>query len=601
MQDETQTSESVDDGWLPFRQVTGYTTGAMEKLITVLLLAGSATLAGTVLYPATGHRNLGPNLTGRSQARSMVITREGIVASEQPLASEAGAQILARGGSAADAAIAANAVVGVIEPMMNGMGGDLFVMDWDAKTGHLAGLNSSGWAPEKLTPALLRQKGFDEMPELGIYTVTVPGVVKGWWALHQKFGRLPWSELFKPAVYLAKNGFPVAEWDAAYWHALKPKLEGDANARQVYLIDGETPAVGEVFRNPDYAKALALVAEKGPEAFYNGPISSAILGTSQRLGGVMTAEDLGEYEPQWVPPISTTYRGWTVYEMPPNSQGMAALEMLNIMERFPIGEWGFDNVQSFHVKIEAQKLAYTDLRRYVGDPRFAKVPVSGIISKQYAAERARLIKMDHANCEAEPGNPAKYGTDTMYLTAVDSDGDIVSLIQSLYSGFGSGVVVDHYGFALQNRGALFVLDPRSPDVLAPHKRPFHTIIPAFMQKGDLHIGFGIMGGLNQAQAHAQFVSDIVDDGMNIQQGLEAPRFTKMDFSGCDVMIEDRVPPVIREELMAKGHKLNVLGDFASAVGGGQAVMHNSATGVNYGASDPRKDGAAIPQPGPYFK
>jgi gamma-glutamyltranspeptidase/glutathione hydrolase len=573
----------------------------MDKLIAAFLLAVCATLTGASLYPAVHHRNTGPNLAGRSQGRSMVVTKEGIVASEQPLASQAGAQILARGGSAADAAIAANAVVGVIEPMMNGMGGDLFVMDWDAKTGNLAGLNSSGWAPEKLTPALLGERGFKEMPGLGIYTVTVPGVARGWWALHEKFGRLPWAELFQPAIYLARTGFPVAEWDAAYWHALKPKLEANANARQVYLINGETPAVGEVFRNPEYAQALTLVAEKGPDAFYTGPIASAILETSNRLGGVLAAEDLRDYKPQWVQPISTTYRGWTVYEMPPNSQGMAALEMLNIMDRFPLGEYGFDSAQSFHIKIEAQKLAYTDLRRYVGDPRFAKIPVSGIISKQYAAERARLINMDHANCQAEPGNPLKYETDTMYLTTVDSRGDIVSLIQSLYSGFGSGVVVDHYGFALQNRGAGFVLDPESPDVLAPHKRPFHTIIPAFMRKGDLHIGFGIMGGLNQAQAHAQFVSDIADYGMNIQQALEAPRFTKMNFSGCDVMIEDRVPLAVREELTAKGHKLEVLGDFASPVGGGQAVMRDSATGTNFGASDPRKDGAAIPEPGPYFR
>jgi gamma-glutamyltranspeptidase / glutathione hydrolase len=530
----------------------------------------------------------------------MVITKEGIVASEQPLASQAGAQILARGGSATDAAIAANAAVGVIEPMMNGMGGDLFVMDWDAKTGHLAGLNSSGWAPERLTPALLREKGFKEMPELGVYTVTVPGVVRGWWALHEKFGKLPWAELFQPAIHLARTGFPVAEWDAAYWHALKPKLEMNANAREVYLINGETPAVGEVFRNPEYAQALTLVAEKGPEAFYSGPIARAILETSNSLGGVLQGADLRGYKPEWVQPISTTYRGWTVYEMPPNSQGMAALEMLNIMDRFPLPEYGFDSAQAFHTKIEAQKLAYTDLRRYVGDPRFAKIPVSGIISKDYAAERAALINMDHADCHVEPGSPAKFGTDTMYLTAVDRHGDIVSLIQSLYSGFGSGIVVDHYGFALQNRGSLFVLDPQSPDVLEPHKRPFHTIIPAFMQKGDLHIGFGIMGGLNQAQAHAQFVSDIADYGMNIQQALEAPRFTKMDFSGCNVMIEDRVPAGVRQELTAKGHKLEVLGDFASPVGGGQAVMHDSATRVNYGASDPRKDGTAIPEPGPYF-
>lgn len=542
-----------------------------------------------------------PKLSGRSEARSIVVSKEGIVAAEQPLAAQAGAQILARGGSAADAAIAANAVMGVVEPMMNGAGGDLFVIEHDAKSGKVSGLNSSGWAPKNLTPGLLRKKGFTSMPGLGIYTVTVPGVVKGWWALHQKFGRLPWAELFQPAIYLAQHGFPVAEWDAAYWKALTPKLERNANARAVYLIDGKPPAVGQVFRNPQYARALTLVAEKGPQAFYEGPIAQAILKTSSEFSGVMTAEDLRDYQPQWVAPLSTTYRGWRVYEMPPNSQGMAALEMLNIMERFPLASWGFDSAQSFHVKIEAQKLAYTDLRRYLGDPRFAKVPVEGIISKNYAAARAKQIDLQRANCAAEAGNPVKYESDTQYLTVVDKDGNIVSLIQSLYSGFGSGIVVDNYGFELQNRGAGFVLDANSPDVLAPHKRPFHTIIPALMEKGSLAIGFGIMGGLNQAQAHAQFVSDIADEGMNIQQALEAPRFTKMNFSGCDVEMEDRVPADVREQLTKLGHQIRLLGDFASDVGGGQAVMHDAATGVNYGASDPRKDGEAIPQPGPYLK
>lgn len=566
----------------------------MRKTLAVILLLVFARVA----YSQTGAP---PPLRGRAQARSMVVSKEGIVAAEQPLAAQAGAEILARGGSAADAAIAANAAMGVVEPMMNGMGGDLFVIEWDAKSGRASGLNSSGWAPEKLTPEHLRQKGDARMPALGIDTVTVPGVVKGWWALHQKYGRLPWAELFQPAIYLAEHGFPVAEWNAAYWKALAPKLERNANARRVYLIDGQPPAVGQIFRNPEYARALTLVAEKGPSAFYEGAIAQAILKTSREQGGVMTAEDLRGYEPQWVAPLSTTYRGWTVYEMPPNSQGMAALEMLNIMERFPLAQWGFDNAESFHVKIEAQKLAYTDLRRYLGDPRFAKVPVSGIISKSYAAARARQINLDHANCSAQPGDPTQYEKDTQYLTVVDQDGNIVSLIQSLYSGFGSGVVVDGYGFALQNRGAGFVLDPGSPDVLAPHKRPFHTIIPAFMEKGSLHIGFGIMGGLNQAQAHAQFVSDIADEGMNIQQALEAPRFTKMNFTGCDVEMEDRVPAAIREQLAQEGHQIRLLGDFASDVGGGQAVMRDSATGVNYGASDPRKDGEAIPEAAPYLK
>jgi len=529
----------------------------------------------------------------------MTITRRGIVATSQTLASQAGAQILARGGSAADAAIAANAVLGVVEPMMNGMGGDLFAIHWDAKTGKLAGLNSSGWAPEKLTPELLRQKSFANMPEAGIYAVTVPGCVRGWEALHKKFGRLPWADLFRPAIFYANNGFPVTEWISGQWKAAQTKLEADANGRQVFLVNHETPAVGEIFRNPAYARALELIAREGPDAFYRGDIAKSILKTSDRSGGVMTAADLADFMPEWVEPISATYRDWTVYELPPNGQGFAALEMLNIFEKFPLSQWGFADTRSFHVKMEAQKLAYADLRRYNADPRFSKVPTAGIISKPYGADRAATIDMDHAHCDVAPGDPTRFSSDTIYMSAVDKDGNIVSLIQSLYAEFGSGIVVDEYGITLQNRGALFVLDPNHPDVLAPRKRPFHTIIPAFMQKGNVHIGFGIMGGLNQAQAHAQFVSDVADYGMNIQAALEAPRFTNPSFGGCTFLIEDRVPEEIRQALSAKGHKLQALGHYSDRVGGGQAVMHDASTGVNYGASDPRKDGAAIPEPGPY--
>ncbi len=536
----------------------------------------------------------------RSQARSMVISQQGIVATSQTLASQAGAQVLARGGSAIDAAIAANAVMGVVEPMSNGMGGDLFAIYWDAKTGTLTGINASGWAPAGLTIAHLKDKGITHMPQLGIDSVTVPGCVAGWAKLHQRFGRLPWADLFRPAIYFASNGFPVTELIHEYWRLAEKKLAADENARQVDLVNGHAPAVGQVFRNPQLAAALQLVATDGPVAFYRGKIAQAILATSEKAGGTMRAEDLAEFQAEWVTPISTDYRGWKVYELPPNGQGIATLEMLNVMERFPLPQLAPSSPDALHFEIEAQKLAYQDLRRYVADPRFAKVPVAGLISKEYARERAALIDPAHAHCDVAPGTPPPTSGDTIYLTVVDRDGNIVSLIQSLYNGFGSGVMVKGMGFHLQNRGALFVLDPAHPNALAPHKRPFHTIIPGFMEKGNLHVGFGIMGGFNQAQAHAQFVSNVVDHAMNLQAALEAPRFTKVTFGGCDLLMEDRVPAATREELARRGHLIEVLGDFASQVGGGQAVMHDTAAHVNYGASDPRKDGAAVPEPAPYF-
>ncbi|MGH9393172.1 MAG: gamma-glutamyltransferase family protein, partial [Terriglobales bacterium] len=470
-------------------------------------------------------------------------------------------------------------------------------IEWDAKTGAITGLNSSGWSPEQMTPAFLQSKGFREMPGGGIYSVTVPGAVRGWEALHAKLGKLPWAQLFQPAIYYAEHGYPVTEWISGQWRLQQRKLASDVNGRQVFLLEGKTPEVGQVFRNPAYAEALKLVAAEGPAAFYTGAIAKAILATSNRLGGVMTASDLADFRPQWVTPISTEYKGWTVYELPPNTQGMGALEMLNIFDRYPLAEWGFADSRTFYIKTEAQKLAYADLRRYDGDPQRAKIPTAGIISKAYAAERAATINMDHAGCNVPPGDPSRFNSDTIYMSAVDADGNIVSLIQSLYSEFGSGVVVDNYGIMLQNRGALFVLDPGHPDELAGHKRPFHTLIPGFMQKGDLHICFGIMGGLNQAQAHAQYVSDIADYGMNIQAAMEAPRFTNPTFGGCSYFVEDRIPAAVRDALAAKGDKITLGNDFSDRVGGGQAVMRNSATGVNYGASDPRKDGEAVPQPG----
>jgi gamma-glutamyltranspeptidase/glutathione hydrolase len=537
----------------------------------------------------------------RSQARSMVISDRGIVATSQTLASQAGAQVLARGGSAMDAAIAANAVLGVVEPESCGMGGDLFAIYWDAKTGKLTGINASGWAPQGLSIDFLKSLGETKMPQEGIQSVTVPGCVDGWAKLHKRFGRLPWSQLFQPAIYYADHGYPVTEIISAAWHEEEAKLARDQNASRILLHNGKSPAVGEMFRDPQMAAAYKLIAAEGAAAFYRGAIAKAILKTSERLGGKMTMADLSEFDAEWVEPLSTDYHGWKVYELPPQGQGIAALQMLNLLSLFPLSGYPSRGVEELHAQIEAQKLAYADLHRYVADPRFAKVPVEGMLSMEYARQRAKRIDAAKARCDVPPGAPDTMHGDTIYLSVVDREGNIVSLIQSLYQHFGSGVVVDEFGFALQNRGGLFEVDARHPNALAPRKRPFHTIIPAFMEKGDLHIGFGIMGGLNQAQAHAQFVSNMVDHGMNIQSALEAPRFTKKTFGGCDVLVENRIPPAVRDALTAKGHELKVQGDFSNEMGGGQAVVHDARTGVNYGASDPRKDGAAVPEPHPYLK
>ncbi|MGB6897471.1 MAG: gamma-glutamyltransferase [Candidatus Acidiferrum sp.] len=530
----------------------------------------------------------------RSQTRSMVISKGGIVASESSLASQAGARILERGGNAVDAAIATNAMMGVVEPMMNGIGGDLFAIVYDAKANKLYGMNASGWAPAGLTIEYLHKLGLREMPQAGVNSITVPGAVDGWQKLADKFGRKKLKEDLAAAIRTAQDGFPVPEWDAAYWAEEVDLLRRDDAATSLYLPGDHAPKVGDVFKNPELAASLEQIAEHGRNAFYKGEISKKILDAMKRHNGTMTAADLAGFSAEWAEPISTTYRDWTVYEMPPNGQGMGALEMLNIMETFPLGQkdYGFGSANALHAEIEAQKLAYADLAKYLGDPRGQKIPVDTLISKAWAAERAKLIDPEHANCDVKAGE-IPGGSDTTYLTVVDRDGNMVSLIQSNYAAFGSGIVAAGTGFALQNRGGLFELDPASPDALAGHKRPRHTIIPGLAQRGDTRIAFGIMGGWNQAQAHAQFIANIADFKMNIQAAIEAPRFRRVSFKGCDVVMENRFNGKVPDELRAKGHVIKVLGTFSSAVGGGQAVMRDFATGVNYGASDPRKDGQAV--------
>ncbi|MBI1895651.1 MAG: gamma-glutamyltransferase [Acidobacteria bacterium] len=536
-----------------------------------------------------------PGIEGaeRSQGRSMTVTTTGIVATSHVLASQAGAQVLARGGSAVDAAIAASAVLTVTEPMMNGIGGDLFVLYWDAKTRKFSGLNASGWAPRKLTIDALAARGFKQMPKNGIHTVTVPGCVDGWSKMHERFGKLAWKDLFGAAVHYAENGFPLPEVIQGAWGPAA-QLKQHKDSLAVFAPNGKAPAVGDIFRNPDYGRALRLLAAGGAAEFYRGAIAKAILETSKALGGTLDADDLASFSSEWVEPISTTYRGWKIFELPPNGQGLAALEMLNMLENFEPAREGPSSAVELHKRIEAMKLAFADLFHYVGDPRHVKVPTDKLISKAYAAERAKLIDLSKASCQPTPG---RVGSDTTYLTVVDREGNIASWIESIYAGWGSGITVKDLGFVLQNRGALFVLDPKHPNALAPRRRPFHTIIPAMMEKGDLHIGFGIMGGPNQPIAHMQFVSNVVDYGMNVQQAMEAPRFTRRDdMTGCEIGMENRVGVAARRKLAAMGHKITLRKEFSMWMGRGQAVVHNAKTKVNFGASDPRADGSAEPEP-----
>ena len=536
----------------------------------------------------------------RTQTRSMVMTKHGIVATSQTLASAAGVKILEAGGSAVDAAIAANAMLGLVEPNSDGIGGDLFAIIYEAKTGKLYGLNASGWAPTGLTIDFLAKKGVTKMPLRGIYSVTVPGAVAGWDAMHKRFGRLPLSRLLEPTIYYAEEGFPVTEIISDFWGSERamPAFKIHPNAMKLYKPNGQAPKPGDVFRNPDLASSLKRIAVSGRDGFYEGVTAEAIVAISKELGGTMTMADLSEYQPEWVEPISTDYHGWKVSELPPNGQGIAVLAMLNIMERFPLAKWGPNSAQSLHTMIEAKKLAYADLLSYVGDPRFSKMPVPEMISKPLAAERAKLIDSNRALCKVVPSNLISTGkmpgADTIYLSVIDREGNMVSFIQSIFQGFGSGVVPNGSGYMLHDRGGLFTLERNHPNSLAPRKRPINTIIPGFMQKGDLRIAFGIMGGWNQAQAHAQFVSNVVDHGMNIQAALEEPRFTKLTFEGCDVQIESRVPEATRSELIKLGHDVRVAAPFSQRVGGGQAVLSNGQ-GIHFGASDPRKDGAALPE------
>jgi gamma-glutamyltranspeptidase / glutathione hydrolase len=561
-----------------------------------LLCSGVLTLSFASLLPAQTD-------PAREQSRSMVMTQYGIVATSQAVASQAGAAILARGGSAVDAAIAANAALGVIEPMMNGVGGDLFAIVYDAKTKKLYGLNASGWAAKTMSIDALKAKGVvDEIPEAGIESVTVPGTVAGWDALRRRFGKLSMADDVAPAAALADKGIVVPETDAENWQSFGVPFAKSPGFARVFLPDDKAPGVGQIFRNPDLAATLRRIGEHGRDGFYKGATAEAILKLSREQHGFLEADDLADFQPEWVEPVSTTYHGWTVWEMPPNGQGIAALSMLNIMERFPIAAWGHDSQKALHVEIEAQKLAYADLQHYIGDPHASHIPVRELISKELATKRASEIT-DRAACKVLPSGltrqMARLSSDTTYLAVVDHEGNQVSLIQSNSGAFGSGLVADGTGFVLQNRAGGFTLKPGQPNTLRPRTRPLHTIIPGFMQRGDERIAFGIMGGFNQAQAHAQFVSNVADFHMNLQAALEGARFRKLGFSGCKVAMENGVAPDVIDGLRKQGHEVTVELRYSQLMGRGNAVEHHDSSGVNDGATDPRADGEAVPEQMPF--
>jgi gamma-glutamyltranspeptidase/glutathione hydrolase len=567
----------------------------MKLLMAVFLLSG--TVFAQDETPATAGAPATPPPPSREQARSMIVTKYGIVASSQFLASQAGAKVLEAGGNAVDAAIAANAVLGLTQPYVNGIGGDLFTIYYEAKTGKVYGLNSSGWTPKALTIEHLKNKGVTKIEPRSVHTITVPGCVAGWDALRKRFGTKPFSELLASAVFYAENGFPLPEIGARGW--ITRALLTQPGYRDTYMPGGVRPQLGDVFKNPALAESLRQVASKGRDGYYKGSMAANLVKFLQAQGGAHTVEDFAEFEPEWVEPISTTYRGWQVHELPPNGQGIAALSMLNIMENFPLKDYGANSAAALHVMIEAKKLAYADMAKYVGDPRFGPVPVQEMLSKELAKQRAGLVNMEKASCkvlasEIKQALDAR-GRETIYMSAIDKDGNIVSLIQSNYSGYGTGMVAPGAGFSFHNRGAGFDLEAGKPNSLAGRKRPLHTIIPAFMRKDDVAIGFGIMGGWNQSQAHAQFVANVVDFGMNVQGALEAARFTKLTFEGCDVQMESRIPEAVRNELVRRGHVPTVVGAYAGGMGNGEAVMRDAKRGVNFGASDPRTDGAAIPE------
>ena len=546
------------------------------------------------LVTVEGQQMSGDWFTGVQAGRSAARASHAMVASSQPLASQTGLDVLKRGGNAVDAAIAMAAVLNVTEPNMTGIGGDAFVMIYSSKTKKIEALNASGRAPRKLTREVLTSKGMTQMPLSGMETITVPGAFDGWVTVLEKHGTMKLPELLAPAIALAETGFPLMEKTVADWVPEVGKLKKNEAAASTYLVNGEAPKPGTVFVQKNLARTLRTLAKGGRDAFYRGEIAKAIVDYVQKNGGYLTMEDLAEHKSTWVEPISTTYRGHTLYEFPPNNQGLTALLLLNILEPIDLKSMQNDPVRYYHTLIEATKIAFADRNRYIADPAFSKVPVPELLSKEYAARRRALINPDKAIDPPAYGD-IKMGSDTTYFTVVDKDRNAVSFINSLFNSFGSGIVAGDTGIMLHNRGSGFVLEADHPNRLEPGKRPFHTLIPAMVFKdGKLLMSYGVMGGDIQAQGHVQVLLNLIDRGLNLQQAIDAPRIRYMN--GRNVMMEDGLTAPVIAELIKRGHEraLPPAGIMHRALmGGGQAIMIDPESGALVGASDIRKDGLAI--------
>ncbi len=550
-----------------------------------------------VTYLSTELRGM-DRITGRLFAsRSEVIAQNGMIATSQPLATQVGLEVLKEGGTAVDAAIAANAVLGLVEPTGCGIGGDLFAIVWSAQEKRLFGLNASGRSPQSLTFEEFERRQLESIPKYGPLPVTVPGCVDGWFELHAKFGRLPIERLLEPAIAYAEEGFPVSELIAYYWDRSVPILGPQEGFLDTFAPQGRAPRKGEIFKNPKLARTLRTIASEGRDAFYCGSIAETIDGFMKRVGGFLTAEDLAEHRSEWIDPVSTNYRGYDVWQLPPNGQGIAVLQMLNILEGFPLREYGFLSPEYVHCFLEAKKLVFEDRAKFYSDPAFNDIPVAQLISKEYAAKRRRLINPEEAADTYPAGNPALEAGDTIYLSVADREGNMISLIQSNYRGMGSGLSPDGLGFILQDRGELFSLDRSDFNVYAPGKRPFHTIIPGFVTRdGQPHFSFGVMGGATQPQAQVWVLSNLIDFGMNFQEAGDAPRVIHQKSSqptgsrmkqGGEVLAESTVPYETVRELIKLGHDVRYgVGPF----GGYQGI--GRVGGVYYGASESRKDGQA---------